>query len=81
MAQVVPVKVAEDLVAHHLQHLHIELKVEEHRDQVVLHAPDKAVALVHHVLDKEQGQERVAHLAKVAERKRITRVRKLAAKK
>ena len=77
--------VAEDLVVHHHLHLLIALKVVAH------HVPDKAaVDLAHHVLvdqDKEaedqvaQDQELAAHLVKVAERKRITRVRKLVVKR
>jgi hypothetical protein len=77
--------VAKDLVAHHHLHLHIAPKVAAH------HVPDKVAAdLAHPVLvdqvkvveDLEVlDQELVAHLVKVAERKKITRVRKLAAKR
>jgi hypothetical protein len=74
---------AEDLVEHHLLLHHIELKVEAHHvpDKVPAVHKDPAADSVHHVLAKAHVLVQVAHLEKVAVRKRITRARKLVAKK
>jgi hypothetical protein len=74
----------EDLVELHHQPLHIEIKVEHHVPDKVPEDRkdlDKVAVSAHHVLVKVHVLVLVAHLEKVAERKRITRVRKLAAKK
>jgi hypothetical protein len=73
----------EDLVEHHLLLHHIELKVEAHHvpDKVPAVHKDPAADSAHHVLAKAHVLVQVAHLEKVAVRKRITKARKLVAKK
>jgi hypothetical protein len=70
------VKVAEDLVAH-LHHLLIAHKV-DHKD-LVAQAENQVVVL--HLADQVNVLAPAEHLEKMPERKRITRVRRLVAKR